>query len=173
MTQLYRTISSQLRHVCISSRKKLVKQQHLLHMSSQHGELWPTNGWDWLANLVHPSKFQRVLCVGFVTAPTSLNGGQPNFAQCLAVSWAGELYIHFWGYLWVNGILPGAKFTVRPSLVFSYINSITARHSSSACQPNCVACFSRAATTWYFWWRRGIAVTSLGVSTKLLYVGPG
>jgi len=23
------------------------------------------------------------------------------------------------------------------------------------------------------WWRRGIAVTSLGVSTKLLYVGPG
>jgi len=23
------------------------------------------------------------------------------------------------------------------------------------------------------WWRRGVAVTSLGVSTNLLYVGPG
>jgi len=23
------------------------------------------------------------------------------------------------------------------------------------------------------WWRRGVAVTSLGLSTKLLYVGPG
>jgi len=42
-----------------------------------------------------PSKFQRVSRLGFVTAPTSLNGGQPNFARCLAVSWAGTLYIHF------------------------------------------------------------------------------
>jgi len=23
------------------------------------------------------------------------------------------------------------------------------------------------------WWRRGIVVTSLGISTKLLYIGPG
>jgi len=35
-----------------------------------------------------------------------------------------------------NGILPGAKFTLRPSLAFSYISSVTARHSSSGCQPN-------------------------------------
>jgi len=32
-----------------------------------------------------------------------------------------------------NGILPGAKFTLRPSLVFSYIGSVTARR-----QPNLV-----------------------------------
>ena len=44
-----------------------------------------------------PSKFQRVLCLGFVTAATSLSGNQPNFALSLAVSWAGTLYIHFWG----------------------------------------------------------------------------
>jgi len=25
----------------------------------------------------------------------------------------------------------------------------------------------------YTWWRRGVAVTSLGISTRLLYVGPG
>ena len=43
-------ISSQLRHVSII-RKKLVKQQYVLHMSSQYGELRPTNGWDRLAGL--------------------------------------------------------------------------------------------------------------------------
>jgi len=46
-----------------------------------------------------PSKFQRVSHVGFVTAPTSLNGGQLNFVWCLAVSLAGTLYIHFQGLL--------------------------------------------------------------------------
>jgi len=25
----------------------------------------------------------------------------------------------------------------------------------------------------HFGWRRGVAITSLGVSTKLLYIGPG
>jgi len=44
-----------------------------------------------------PSKFQQVSCLGFLTAPTLLNGGQPHFARCLTVSWAGTLYIHFWG----------------------------------------------------------------------------
>jgi len=28
----------------IDNRKKSVKQQYLLHMSAQHGELWPTSG---------------------------------------------------------------------------------------------------------------------------------
>ena len=36
--------------------KKLVKQQYLLHMFPQ---LRPTNGWDLLASLGHPSKFNR------------------------------------------------------------------------------------------------------------------
>jgi len=35
-----------------------------------------------------------------------------------------------------DGILPGAKFTLRPSFAFSYIGSITARHSSSGRQQN-------------------------------------
>jgi len=38
-----------------------------------------------------------------------------------------------------GGILPGAKFTLRPSLAFSYIGSVTARHSSSGRQPNFAA----------------------------------
>jgi len=77
-------------------------------MSLQYGELWPTNSWDLWG---HPSKFQRVSHLGFVTAATSLNGGQPNFARCLAVSCAGILYMHFWGILPLNGILPAAKFS--------------------------------------------------------------
>jgi len=48
---------------------------------------------------------------------------------------------------WYNGILPGAKFTVRPSLAFSCIGSVTAWHSSSGCQPNFVA--------WYSEWNYG------------------
>jgi len=61
----------------------------------------------------------------------SLTCGQPNFARCLAIFWTGTLYIHFWGLLLPEGILPAAKFSLRSSLVFSYIGSVTAQHSSS------------------------------------------
>jgi len=94
IAQLCRAISSQLRHVSTIG-KKLVKQQYLLHISPQYGKLRPTNGWDRFTSLGHPSKFQWVLRLAFVTATTSLIGGQPNFARCLAISWAGTLYIHF------------------------------------------------------------------------------
>jgi len=45
---------------CIDNqKKKLVKQQYL-RMSSQYGKVRPTSGWDLLASLGHPVKFQRV-----------------------------------------------------------------------------------------------------------------
>jgi len=37
----------------------------------------------------------------------------------------------FWGLVPPDGISPRAKFTLRPSLAFSYIGNVTARHSSS------------------------------------------
>ena len=79
----------------------------------------------------------------------SLTGGQPNVAQSLAVSCAGTLCtrIHFWGLLPRDRILPRAKFTLRPSLAFSYIDSVTAWHSSSRPQPNFAA--------WYKEWNYG------------------
>ena len=40
---------------------------------------------------------QVVSCKLGFTAPTSLSGDQPNFARCLAVSWAGTLCTHFTG----------------------------------------------------------------------------
>jgi len=74
----------------------------------------------------------------------SLTECQPNFAYCLTISCAGTLYIHFRELLAPDRILLGAKFTLRPSLAFSYIGSITARHFSSGCQPNFAA--------WYKEW---------------------
>jgi len=68
-------------------------------------------------------------------------------AWCLAVSWAGILYIHFPGLLLPDGFLPGTKFTLRPSLAFSYVGSVTAWQSSSGCQPNFAA--------WYKEWNYG------------------
>jgi len=51
----------------------------------------------------------------------------------------------FLGLLPPDRILPHAKFTVRPSLVFSYIGSVTGRHSSSRPQPNFVAWYKEGA----------------------------
>jgi len=66
----------------IDNRKKYVKQQYILHMSSQYGKLRPTNSCDWFRSFRHPSKFQRVSRLAFITAARSLTGGQPNFAWC-------------------------------------------------------------------------------------------
>ena len=44
------------------------------------GELRPPNGWDLLASLGHPCKFQWVSRLGSVTAWQSSSGRQPNFA---------------------------------------------------------------------------------------------
>ena len=71
IAQLCRAISSQFRYVS-TIRKKLVKQQYLLQTSPQYGELRLTNGWDRLEGLGHSSKFQRLSCLGYVTAATSL-----------------------------------------------------------------------------------------------------
>jgi len=57
------------------------------------------------------------------------------------------LCTHLLGLLPPDGILPAAKFTLRPSLAFSYIGSVTARHANSGRQPNFVA--------WYNEWNYG------------------
>ena len=62
MTQLRRTVSSQLMHVSTIG-KKHVKQQYLLHMFLQYGELRPSSGWDPFVSLGTPANFNgfRVL----------------------------------------------------------------------------------------------------------------
>jgi len=138
IAQICRAISSQLRHVStikknlLNSNISYTRPHNMVNVSPLRAEIgWQVRG---TPNICH-----QVLHLGFVTAPMSLNGGWPNFARCLAVFWAGTLYIHFWRLLLPNGILPGAKFTLRPSLAFSYIGSIIARHSSSGREPNITA----------------------------------
>jgi len=59
-----------------------------------------------------------------------------------AVSWAGTLYIRFRGLLPPDVTLPGAKFTLRLSLAFAYIGSVTTQHYSSGRQPNLAASYN-------------------------------
>ena len=114
--QLCRAISSQLRHVStigknfLNSNISCTRPHNMVNFGPLAAEIvslvWGTpgnfNGFRVLATLLH--------------AATSLNGSQPNFALCLAVSWPGTLYIHFRDLLPPEGILPRAKFTLCPSM---------------------------------------------------------
>ena len=119
-------------------------------MLPQYGELQPS-GWDRFGSLGHPSKFQRVSRLSFVTAARSFTGDQPNFARCLVVSCAAKLFIHFRGLLPPNGILTGAKFTFRPNLAFSYTGSMALEQCALAklcgAQQRAPPIFDRSAIT--------------------------
>ena len=111
--------------------RKTAKQRYL---PPRVPTVWRTSAHYWLRSVGEfgaPQQISRVSRLAFVTAATSLTGGQPIFARCMAVSWAGTLYMHFRGLLPPDSISPRAKFTLRPSLAFSYIGSVTARHASS------------------------------------------
>ena len=95
IAKLCRAISSQLRRV--STIGKNCQTAVLLHMPLQYGELRPTNSWDPLATLGHPSKFQRVSRLGSVTARHSSSGRQPNFA---ALNRGRHLYSAGWPSRW-------------------------------------------------------------------------
>jgi len=86
--------------------------------------------------------------LGFITAVTSLNGSQPNFTQCLAVTWAGRLYIHFGGCCSVTECCQVQNSLCVLQVLRSPVRSITARQSSSGREPcvrsgceNCVCVF--------------------------------
>jgi len=123
IAQLCHAVSSQLRHLSTIGKNLLNSNSSSTgpHNMANFGPLKRLRS---VGSLGHPSKFQRVLHLGFITAATSLIGGQPNFARYLAVSWAGTLYIHFRGLLPPEGILPGAKFTMRPSLASSILAAL-------------------------------------------------
>jgi len=79
----------------INNHKKIVKQQYLLRMSSQCGELRPTNGWDRLAGLGHPGNFNgfRVL--------TSLLQRRTEVNQTFHDVWTSPGLVH---YIYVFGV---------------------------------------------------------------------
>jgi len=130
---IYRAESSQLRHV-LTIGKKLVKQQYLLQTSLQYAELQPltadidTGVWG------TPANFN-----GFHVLASLLQWYRsPEANQTLHDVWPSPglvfwytIYIHFRGFFPPDRILPGAEITLHPSLVFFYIRSVTAGHSSS------------------------------------------
>ena len=91
-------------YVCMyqQSEKKLVEQQYLLHMSSQYGELWPTNG-----------------CDRFVSYCTDVDHWRPT-KLCTVFGRFLRWYtiIHFRWLLLPKEILPGAKFTLSCILLY-------------------------------------------------------
>jgi len=76
-------------------------------------------------------------------------------------------YIYFFGGSSADGILPSVKFTLRPTLAFSYIGSVTAWHSSSVREPSFAA--------WYKEWNYGTlaeAAPIFGRAAITLGIGP-
>jgi len=95
IAQLCRAVSSQLRDISTIGKKLLNSNMFstCFHNMVNFGPLAAEIGLP-VCVTGHPSKFQLVSRVGFVSAATSLNGGRPNFARYLSVSCAGTLYIH-------------------------------------------------------------------------------
>jgi len=77
--------------------KKLVKQQYVVQMSQQYGELRPTSSWDRFVTLGHPTKFQLRYC----TACSS--GRQPNF---VALNRGRHLCLAGWPSCWAWAHIP-------------------------------------------------------------------
>jgi len=130
IAQLCPALSLQLRHVSTTG-KKLVK------------------------TAISPPRLRNIVNFGPLGAAQQISTGFASWLHCCTdvahrrptklctifgclLGWY-TIYIHFWGPLPPNIILPAAKFSLRPSLAFSYIGSITAQHSSSGHQPNFVA----------------------------------
>jgi len=109
-------------------------------MSLQYGKLRPTNGRDRLGSLGTPTNFN-----GFASSLrycSDIAQWRPT-KPCMTFDrlLAATLYIHLRGLLHPDGILPGAKLTLCPSLAFSYIGTITGWHLTSGCEPKFVECY--------------------------------
>jgi len=177
ITQLSQTVSLQLRH--ISTIRKNVLSSNISstcpHNMANFSPLTAEIGlpvWGTPANFnglrVLPSLLQRCR--------------SPEVNQTLHDIWLSPelvhyiyiyiyiyicIYMHFRGLLPPDRILPGAEFTLRPSLVFSYIDSVTAWHSSSGRQSNFAA--------WYKEWNYGTSQRAppiFGWASIMLDIGP-
>ena len=105
-------------------------------MSSQYGELRPMAAEIGSVVWGTPANFNwfRVLA-SLLQRRRSTEANQTLYDAWPSPGLVHYIYI-FRGLLPHKGISPGAKFTSRPSLAFSYVGSVTARHSSTGRQPN-------------------------------------
>ena len=89
----------------IDNWKKLVKQQYVLHMSPQYGELRPTSGWDRFGSLRHPCKFQRVSRLGSITARHLVVGVSQTlwrWTEGATYVRQGDHHVGHWPTFWFN-----------------------------------------------------------------------
>jgi len=123
------------------NRKKLVKQQYLPTCPYNMVNFSPLAAEIGLPVWGTPANFN-----GFRVMSSLLQRRRSTEAnRTLYDVWPSPGLVHYIyifggsGGLAPNGILQGAKFTLRPSRAFSYIDSVTAHHSSSGRQPNLAA----------------------------------
>jgi len=93
-------------------------------MSLQYHELRPTSGWCLLASLGHPCKFQRVSCLGIVTARHVSTGHQPNLA---ALSRRHHRYSTGWPSCWALAHILVEPISVTFSVLFTFSRCLCAK----------------------------------------------
>jgi len=140
IAQLCPAMSSQLRHISTIGENLLnnniwaTRSRNMVDLDPLKAEigwwLWGTpanfNGFRVLASLLHRRRSTEV--------NQTLHDVWPS---------AGIVYyIYILGAVAPNRIFPHAKFTSRSSLAFSYIGSVTARHSSGVRQTNFTAMYN-------------------------------
>ena len=146
IAQLCQAMSSQLKHVSAIG-KKIVKQRYLIqvfHNMANFGSLTAEIAWRVWATAANFNGYR-------VLALLLQRRRSPEANQTLHDVWPSPGLVHSVyisrGLLPPDGILPGAKFTLRPSLALSYIVSITAWHSTSGRQRNFAAYGTRNGIT--------------------------
>jgi len=124
----------------IDNRKKLVKLQYVLHMSSQYANFCPLT-----AEVGAGVWGTQQISTSFASCLrhcSDIAHRRPTKLRTIFVRLLGWYTIYtFSGALAPDRILPSAKCTLRSSLAFAYIGSVTARHSSSGRQPNFAASY--------------------------------
>ena len=86
-----------------------------------------------------PANFNGFIVLALLLQRRRCNGGQPNFARCLAVYWAGTLYIHFRGSCHLTDFCQMQN-SHSVQVLRSPIGTVTARHWSSGHRLNFAAC---------------------------------
>jgi len=133
IAQICWAISSQRSRVSIIE-KKLVKRDNISSICPH--------------NMLNFSPLTAEICLGVFGTPTNVNGFRilaslrhrrrsMDVNQTLHDVWPSPAlvyYVYIFEGFCPNGIMPAAKFGLRPSLLFSYIGGVTARHSRSGRQ---------------------------------------
>jgi len=129
---------------CIDNWKKIVKQQYVLLVSAQYGELWPTNNWDWFRSLRHPSNFHR-----FYVLPSLLQRCRSVEAnQILHNVWPSPGLVH---YIYIfGGSCPLADFCpVQNSLYIRVLCSTILDFRFQRCEDSSFSSFQAVVNAFF------------------------